>query len=129
MNKIIISKRTILRVLLGVFLFPLSLVVFSLSVPPGDLPLCGLMFALAAFGLVLARRESRAWRLIWLCALVISVLCGVLEVVAGQRIVRQRSQAQSSLANPARPADAPVASLVEFNRHGRCATDEHRWKS
>jgi 4-amino-4-deoxy-L-arabinose transferase-like glycosyltransferase len=129
MNKIIMSKRTILRVLFGVFLFPLSLVVFSLNVPPGDLPLCGLMFALAAFGLVLARRESRAWRLIWLCALIISVLCGVLEVVAGQRIVRQRSQAQSRLANPARSTDVPVAPLFAFDRHGRGATDEHCWKS
>jgi hypothetical protein len=126
MNKLAINKRSLLRVLLGVYLFPLYLVVFSLSVPPRDLPLCGLMFALSGFGFVLARRETRAWRLIWLSAFVISVLCGVLEVVAGQRIARQRSHHQSNLANPPRAVDAPVAFLLAIDRHGRCASDVHR---
>lgn len=126
MNNVTTSKRSVLRVLLAVYVFPLCLVVFSLSVPPSDLPLCGLMFALAGVGCVLARRESRAWRLIWASALVLSLLCGVLEVVAGQRIARQRSRDRSSLANPARAVDAPVASLFAFDRHGRRATDERR---
>jgi hypothetical protein len=90
MNKVTLNKQSLLRVLLAVYLFPLYLVVFSLSVPPGDLPLCGLMLALAVLGFMLARRQSRAWQLIWLTALGVSVLCGILEVVAGQRIARQR---------------------------------------
>jgi len=126
MNKITISRRSLLRVLLGVYLFPLCLVVFSLSVPPGDLPLCGLMLALAGCGFVLAHRESRAWRAIWLSALVVSALCGVLEVVAGHRIAHQRSHRESSLANPARAADAPVATLLGFDRQGGRATDDRR---
>jgi hypothetical protein len=121
MQRIAINKQSVLRVLLGVYLFPLFLVVFSLSVPPGDLPLCGLMFVLAGFGLVLARRESRAWRVIWLSALIVSVLCGVLEVVAGQRIARQRSRRESNLANPARAVDAPITRLFAFDCQGRRA--------
>ena len=97
MQKLTINKRSWLRVLLGVYFFPLYLVIFSLSVPPADLPLCGLMFVLSAFGLVLARRYSRAWRVIWISALIMSILCGVLEVVAGQRIARQRSKHDSSM--------------------------------
>jgi hypothetical protein len=96
MQNLTINKRSLLRVLLGVYLFPLALVIFSLSVPPADLPLCGLMFALAAFGLFLARRESRTWRVVWTSALVVSILCGVLEIVAGQRIAQQRSKHDSS---------------------------------
>jgi hypothetical protein len=92
MQKFTINKRSWLRMLLGVYLFPLFLVCFSLSVPPADLPLCGLMFIVAALGLVLARRESRAWRVIWTSALILSVLCGALEVVAGKRIAHQRSK-------------------------------------
>jgi hypothetical protein len=126
MNKITINKRSVLRVLLGVYLFPLYLVVFSLSVPPRDLPLCGLMFTLAGVGYVLARRESRAWRLIWFSALVLSLLCGVLQVVAGQRIARQRSHHESNSANPARAVDAPIASLFAFACQRRRATDERR---
>jgi hypothetical protein len=102
MQKIAINKQSLLRVLLGVYMFPLFLVVFSLSVPPGDLPLCGLMFVLAGFGFILARRESRAWRLIWLSALILSLLCGALELVAGQRIARQRSHHEASSANQVR---------------------------
>jgi 4-amino-4-deoxy-L-arabinose transferase-like glycosyltransferase len=90
MKKITINKRSLLRILIGVYLFPLFLVCFSLSVPPGDLPLCGLMFVLAGFGFMLARRESRTWRLVWLIALMLSLLCGALEMVAGRRIAHQR---------------------------------------
>ena len=97
MQKLTINKTSLLRVLFGVYLFPLSLVCFSLSVPPADLPLCGLMFVLAAFGLVLARQESRGWRVIWTGALIVSILCGVLEIVAGQRIARQRSKHDLSM--------------------------------
>ncbi len=97
MQKLAINKRSLLRVVLGVYLFPLYLVCFSLSVPPADLPLCGLMFVLAAFGLVLARRESRAWRVVWTIALIVSILGGVLEIIAGQHIARQRSKHDSSM--------------------------------
>jgi hypothetical protein len=97
MQKVTINKLSLLRILVGVYLFPLYLVVFSLSVPPADLPLCGLMFVLAGAGFLLARHESRAWRLVWVLALVASVLCGVLQVVAGHRIARQRSHHQSSM--------------------------------
>ena len=96
MQKLTLNKRSWLRMLLGVYLFPFSLVCFSVSVPPGDLPLCGLMFVIAVVGLVLGRHESRIWRLIWTNALVVSVLCGVLEVVAGKRIARQRATHVSS---------------------------------
>ena len=127
MQRIAINKQSVLRVLLGVYVFPLFLVVFSLSVPPADLPLCGLMFGLAGVGFILARRESRAWRLIWLSALIVSVLCGVLEVMAGQRTARQRSRHQSSLANPARAVDAPIPRLFAFDCQGRRAPDERRY--
>jgi len=97
MQKLTINKRSLLRVLFGVYLFPLYLVVFSLSVPPADLPLCGLLFVLAAFGLVLARRESRAWRVVWTVALIASVIFAVLQVIAGRNIAHQRSEHDSSM--------------------------------
>ena len=97
MQKLAINKQSWLRVLFGVYLFPLSLVCFSLSVPPADLPLCALMFVLASVGLFLARGESRAWRVIWTSALIVSIVCAVLEVVAGQRIARQSSKHESSM--------------------------------
>jgi len=126
MQKVTLSKPSLLRILLGVYVFPLSLVVFSLSVPPGDLPLCGLMLILALLGLMLAWRESRAWRLIWISALILSVLCGGLEIVAGQRISRQRSRQRSSAANPAGAVDAPIARLFAFDWQGLRATDQRR---
>ena len=107
MQKLSINKLSLLRILLGVYLFPLSLVIFSLSVPPGNLPLCGLTFVLAGIGFLLARHESRAWRLVWVIALTVSVLCGALEVVAGQRIAHQRSHHESSMGR--RTANVPEA--------------------
>lgn len=92
-----INKRSLLRVLCGVYLLPLFLVCFSLGVPPADLPLCGLMFALAAFGLFLSRRESRAWRIVWMIALIASVIFGALEIIAGRNIAHQRSLHDSSM--------------------------------
>jgi hypothetical protein len=97
MQKLTINKKSVMRVLVGVYLFPLYLVICSLSVPPADLPLCGLMFGLAVFGLVLARRESRVWRIVWTSALIVSILCGVLEIIAGQHIARQRAKHDSSM--------------------------------
>ena len=99
MQKHNFDKQSWLRVLFGVYLFPLYLVCFSLSVPPGDLPLCGLMFVLAAVGLVLGRQESRNWRLIWTTALIVSFVCGTLEIMVGKRIAQQRSKNRSSLRN------------------------------
>ena len=52
-HKLAFNRRSLLRMLLGVYLFLLSVVCFSLSVPPADLPLCGLMFALAVAGVFL----------------------------------------------------------------------------
>ena len=124
MQRVSISKLSLLRILLGVYLFPLSLVVFSLSVPPGDLPLCGLMFVLAGVGFMLARRERRAWRLIWLSALIVSVLCGVLEVMAGQRIARQRSHHESSLANPPASVDGGITFLFHAGGSWPAATEK-----
>jgi hypothetical protein len=92
MQKLTLNKRSVLRVLLGVYLFPFYLVVFSLSVPPADLPLCGLLFVLAVFGLVLGRRESRAWRVVWTFALIMSVVFVVLQFIAGRNIAHQRSK-------------------------------------
>ena len=99
MQKFNLNKRSVLRVLVGVYLLPLWLVFFSLSVPPTDLPLCGLMFGLAVLGLVLAWRESRAWRIFWISALILSVVLGVLEVMAGKRIAHQRLEHPSSIRN------------------------------
>ena len=96
-QKVTLNKRPLLLVLAAVYLFPLFLLAFSLSVPPADFPLFGSMFVLAVLGLLLARREGRAWRLIWTGALIVSVLCGVLEVLAGKRIAQQRSKNESSL--------------------------------
>ena len=92
-------KRSLLRILLGVYLFLLSLVCFSLSVPPGDLPLCGGMFAVAAAGLALAFRGTRAWRVVWTTALMVSILGGAIEVVAGKRIAQQHSKTESRSEN------------------------------
>ena len=91
-HKFALDTQSLLRVLLCVYLLPFSLVCFSLSVPPGDLPLCGLLFVLAVLGLALARRESRAWRFIWIGALIAAVVFGALEVGVGRRIAHQRSE-------------------------------------
>ena len=58
MQKLIINRRFFLRMLLVVYLFLFFLVSFSLSVPPADLPLCGLMFVVATLGLVLAIEKA-----------------------------------------------------------------------
>jgi energy-coupling factor transporter transmembrane protein EcfT len=87
-----LNRRSLLRVLLGVYLLPLSLVCLSLSVPPADLPLCGLLFVLAVIGFALARREGRAWRFIWIGALILAFVFGVSEVIAGRRIEHKRSE-------------------------------------
>jgi hypothetical protein len=92
-------KRSLIRILLAVYLLLLCLVCFSLSVPPGDLPLCAGMFAVAAAGLALAFRGTRVWRVVWTTALVLAVLGGVLEVVAGKRIAQHRSEAGSRSEN------------------------------
>jgi hypothetical protein len=111
MKKLTINKSSLLRVLLGVYLFPLYLVGFSLSEPPADLPLCVLMFVIAVLGLVLARRERRAWRVVWTIALIVSILFGVLEIVAGQHIARQHSKHDSSMILTM-PVKSPVPSAV-----------------
>jgi hypothetical protein len=97
MFKRAINRRSLLRVLLGVYLFLLFLVCFSLSIPPADLPLCVLMFVLAALGFFLARRENRLWRSIWIGALIISIVCGALEIIAGHRIAHQHAKNETSL--------------------------------
>jgi hypothetical protein len=97
MQKLTNNKRSLLRVLLSVYFVLLYLVIFPLSVPPADLPLCGLMFTLAAFGFFLARQESQVRRVVWTIALSVSILCGVLEIIAGQHIARQRSKHDSSM--------------------------------
>ena len=99
MSRFAINKQSVLRVLLVVYMFLLLLLVFSLGVPPHDLPLCVMTFVLAACGFLLARRESKAWRTIWIGAVVVSVLCGALEVVAGHRIARQRPVHHSGLSS------------------------------
>ena len=82
MHKLTINKRSVLRVLSGIYLFPLYLVCFSLGVPPADLPLCGLMFVLSAFAMPLARRESRAWLVVWIGAFAVSIIFGALQIIA-----------------------------------------------
>jgi len=46
------------RILPAVYLFLLSMVVFSLSVPPADLLLCAAMLALASLGLAITFRRK-----------------------------------------------------------------------
>jgi hypothetical protein len=76
------------------------MVVFSLSVPPADLPRCGGMFALATAGLILSWRGTRAWRVTWTIALGVASLAGALEIVAGSRIHHQLRDAQRLKAAP-----------------------------
>jgi hypothetical protein len=117
MQKMSINKPSVLRILLGVYLFPLWMVCFSLSVPPADLPLCGLMFVIAAFGWVLARRESRGWRVLWMSALIVSILCAGLEIVAGKRIAHQRSKDAASL-RFVKPTPCPLPRAKNSAREG-----------
>lgn len=91
-RKLTLDKRSFLRVLVGVYLILLFLICFDLSVPPADLPFSGLLFVLAVIGIVLARRERRAWRLFWTGALILALAFPVLEVIAGWRIAKQRSE-------------------------------------
>lgn len=95
----IFDKRSPLRILAGIYLFLLFFISFSLSVPPADLPLCGLMFVLAAIGVVLSRLESPGWRIFWIAALIIALASGVLEFVAGKRLERQHSEHAVTLSN------------------------------
>jgi hypothetical protein len=130
MQKLTINKRSWLRVLLGVYAFPLLLVCSSLSVPPADLPLCGLMFLLAALGFVLGWRESRTRRVIWASAVIGALVCGALEVAAGNRITRQRSGHGSGVghttANPRPGVDAGWAVLFACSRAWPRATQAER---
>ena len=86
MQKPALNRQSLLRILAGVYLFPLYLVCFSLGVPPSDLPLCALLFALAVFGLVLARKESRVWGLFWGGALVVSVAFATFQIAATKHL-------------------------------------------
>jgi hypothetical protein len=89
-------RLSTLRVLAGVLVLPLYLVVSSLSVPPNDLPLYGIIFLLAICGLAVAHKEDRGWRIFRGIVLVLSVAFGTLEVLAGKRIARLRSVPPSS---------------------------------
>jgi hypothetical protein len=117
MQKFAMSRQSLLRVLLGVYLFPLWLVVFSLGVPPSDFPLCVLMLILALSGFTLARHESRAWRTIWTAGLIVAIVFGVLEVVAGRIAARQRSEHRSA------------SYLIACHRHPHQAGSQRVWKS
>lgn len=98
-QKRIFDRRSPLRMLAGIYLFLLFFISFSLSVPPADLSLCGLMFVLGAIGVVLSRRECRGWRIFWIAALILALASGVLEIIAGKRIERQRSEHAVTLGN------------------------------
>ncbi|PWU22113.1 MAG: hypothetical protein C5B50_00245 [Verrucomicrobia bacterium] len=84
-------KRFMIKLLLVIYvLFLLLSGPFSLSVAPADLPLFVAMFCIAVIGLILGLRESKRWRVVWISALLISMLGATLEVVVGKRIARQR---------------------------------------
>ena len=91
------NKQTALRILAGVYLLPMLLTGFSLSVPPADFPLFVFMLAIAAFGLCLTSPESPKWRVAWTVALVIALLGGAFELLAGKRLAQQRLKNGSSL--------------------------------
>ncbi len=113
MNNSTFSKRSLSRILFGVYLFPLLLVLTSLSIPPADLPLCGLMFGLAVVGLFVSRHDSRIWRIIWVGALIASVMFGVLELVAGERIAHGRSHSESATPLQYCAASTPSNTALE----------------
>jgi hypothetical protein len=117
MNSSSSYTRFLLWVVFACYLVPLLLVLGSLSVPPADLPLCILMFFVAAVGLVLAWRATRIWRLIWLGALAASVLLGALEIIAGRRLAHRHAAGASSappnLALQATPGLVPVFFLAQ----------------
>jgi hypothetical protein len=56
------------------------------------------MFGLAVVGLFMSRHDSRIWRIIWVGALMASILFGALRVVAGYRIAHRRSHSESAAA-------------------------------
>jgi len=95
-----INRRSWLRILFGVYLFPLFLFSFSLSVPPGDLPICAMMFVIAVLGLILARREHHTWLRIWALALIVSLLCTASEIIAGRRIALECSRNALGITRP-----------------------------
>jgi len=123
--KLTIDRRSMLRILGGVYFFPFFLVCFSLSVPPADLPLCGLLFILAVVGYFLARRESRAWRVFWIAALAFALVSGVLEIVAGMRIARQRSK-HALAPNKRIAANRAMTSQLTFVSHWRTVAEPER---
>jgi len=90
-------KSAILKILLIVYLFTFLVVCFSLSVPPTEMPLFVLMLCFAVIGIAISFRESRHWRIIWIIALVISILGGTLDVVAGKRIAREKSKNEQNV--------------------------------
>jgi hypothetical protein len=95
-NTGLVSRRKpILRILSGIFLLPLALVCFSLSVPPADLPLLGIMILIGSKGLALSLRHNPKWRWFWSIALAMSVFGAALEIVASKRIASQRSQEEN----------------------------------
>jgi hypothetical protein len=93
-------KEKLSLILFIVYVFLLLLAVFSLGVPPHDLPLFGGMFAVACVGWVLRYRHSRRWNVIWAIACIIAVIGAILEIVAGRCLAQQRSESQSG--NPRR---------------------------
>ena len=100
-------KRSMLRILLSVFAFLLTMVVFSLNVPPGDFRLLAIMFAIAIIGAVLSLSESRKWKVVWSTALVISIVGGALEIVAGRLIAQQRSRDNAIINSTNEPSVRP----------------------
>jgi len=91
-------KRFIIKLLLVIYVFLFLLAgPISLSVPPADLPVFGLMLGIAVAGLILCRREGRRWKVVWTTGLVISVLGGALEIAEGKRIATLRLEKHTSL--------------------------------
>lgn len=85
-------KRQIIRVLLAVYSMLFLFTVFSLSVPPHDLILFVAFFLIAVVGFLMARAEGRSWKLIWIVALTIAILGGLLEILAGKRLAEHRAE-------------------------------------
>ena len=87
-------KLNCLKVLAVLFVFVLLLCLLSLGVPPDGLIYFIVLFALAIAGLVTSAKAASRWKIIWAVALCISLLGGILEIVAGKRLAHQRSQAE-----------------------------------
>ena len=84
-------KPKFIKVLLAVYCVLFVLACFGLSVPPHDFTLYLAMSLLSIAGLALSWVEGKKWRWLWIIALSIAILGGILEIVAGEHLEKKLS--------------------------------------